>query len=238
MARQVANESTLNRGRRDWIGLVLVGVALVWLLSLLSYDRLDLRANTARPNDPAHNWIGPIGAWWGDLSFFGFGASAFLLPLGVLVYRARMPGGGVCLRAPTLDLAGAAGGRERRVLRSERALSRLVLGGDLAGGLLGNLLNQYLFRFIGYAGSMAAFLFLYLLSLLGLSDFQLFDWIRDWWRHRQETAEAALDEELRLQKKAQQLEKEARRLQEMVDRERPVCKSPLQECGCHLRLRR
>ncbi|MBL9136714.1 MAG: DNA translocase FtsK [Verrucomicrobiales bacterium] len=231
MARQVANESSLNRGRRDWIGLVLVAIAMVWLLSLLSYDRLDLRANTARPNDPAHNWIGPIGAWWGDLSFFFFGASAFLLPVGVLIY-------GLGCLAEAFAFA-----RRRWIWLvllvvvtagffdlNARFIGQ-VLGGDLAGGLLGNLLNQYLFRFIGYAGSMAAFLLLYLLSLLGMSDFQLFDWIRDWWQRRREAAEAALDEELRLQKKAQQLEKEARRLQEMVDRERPASEKPAKGSG-------
>ncbi|MCK6501225.1 MAG: DNA translocase FtsK 4TM domain-containing protein, partial [Nitrospira sp.] len=231
MARQVANESPLNRGRRDWIGLVLVAIAMVWLLSLLSYDRLDLRANTARPNDPAHNWIGPIGAWWADVSFFGFGASAFLLPLGVLLYGLGCLAEAfafarrrwiwllllVVVSAAFFDLNGRWIGQ--------------FLGGDLAGGLLGNLLNQYLFRFIGFAGSMAAFVLLYLLSLLGLSDFQLFDWIRDWWQRRRAAAEAALDEEMRLQKKAQQLEKEARRLQEMVDRERSSPEKPAKGGG-------
>ncbi|MCC6232034.1 MAG: DNA translocase FtsK [Verrucomicrobiales bacterium] len=227
MPRQGSSDSSsTGRGRLDWIGLMLVAVALVWLLSLLTYDRLDLSTNTARPNDPAHNWIGPIGAWWAELSFLTFGAAAFLMPLSTLVFglgclaeafsfaRRRWPWFLVLLliSAAFFDL--------------NAGLLKHVVGGDLAGGLFGSLLNKYLFRFVGSAGSLTAFVALYLLALLGLTDFQLFDWIRDAWRRRQEAAEASLDEELRLQKKAQQLEKEARRLQEMVDRERTTTARP------------
>lgn len=220
MARQVNTDSGSGGGRRDWVGLVLVAVALVWLLAVLSYDRLDLSTNTARPNDPAHNWIGPVGAWWAELSFFGLGAAAFLIPLGVLLF-------GLGCLAEAFSFA-----RRRWVwliiltlvsaafFDLNSSVVRQLVGGDLAGGLVGNLLNRYLFRFIGYGGSTTVFVLLYLLSLLALSDFQLFDWIRTWWRRRRESAEAQMDEEVRLQRKAVQLEKEARRLQEMVDRER------------------
>ncbi|MDO8349447.1 MAG: DNA translocase FtsK 4TM domain-containing protein, partial [Planctomycetota bacterium] len=102
------------------------------------------------------------------------------------------------------------------------ALRRIIGDEELPGGLLGNLLNNYIFHFIGYAGSTTAFLALYLLTLLALSDFQLFDWIRSWWERRRAAADAALDEEQRLERKARLLEKEARRLQEVVDRERPA----------------
>ncbi len=227
MPRQGSSDaSSAGRGRLDWIGLVLVAVSLVWLLALLTYDRLDLSSNTARPNDPAHNWIGPIGAWWAELSFLFFGAAAFLLPLSALVFglgclaeafsfaRRRWPWFLVLLlvSAAFFDL--------------NAGLLKHLLNGDLAGGLFGGLLNKYLFRFIGPAGSLTAFVALYLLALLGLTDFQLFDWIRDAWRRRQEAAEAQLDEEMRLQKKAQVLEKEARRLQEIVDRERTPTPTP------------
>ncbi len=204
------------------VGLVLLSAALFWLLALFSYDRFDLRINTARPNQPAHNWIGPIGAWWGELSFFVFGAAAFLFAVSTLLL------GLGCLtevfgfarrRWPWLLLLT---GVSAAFFDLNAATLRQIVGGDLAGGLLGNLLNRYLFHFVGYAGSTAAFIFLYVLSLLGLSDFQLFNWIRAWWERRQAALEATLDEELRLDRKARQLEKEARRLQEMVDRDRPA----------------
>jgi S-DNA-T family DNA segregation ATPase FtsK/SpoIIIE len=222
MPKQARTGSESSRGRLDWLGLVLAGIATVWLLALFSYDRLDLPNNAARPNDPAHNWIGPIGARWADLSFLLFGAGAFLLPLALLLFglgcladafyfaRRRWP----WLVVLTLVSAAA--------FDLNAHLVRPSFAGDLPGGLTGDILNRYVFRWIGYAGSMMAFALLYLLSLLALSDFQLFDWIRNWWRRRREAAEANLDEEVRLQRKAQQLEREARRLQELVDRESPA----------------
>lgn len=222
MAKQARSDPGVGRGRLDWVGLVLVALAMVWLLSLLSYDRFDLPNNAARPNNPAHNWIGPLGARCADLSFLLFGAAAFLLPLGTLLFgmgclaeaftfaRRRWPWLAVlCLiSAAAFDL--------------NSGITRQFVGGDLGGGLVGNVLNRYGFHFIGYAGSMMAFTLLYLLSLLGLSDFQLFDWIRHWWEKRRAAAEESLEEEQRLQRKAQQLEKEARRLQEIVDRGQPT----------------
>ncbi len=220
MARQP--RSAESYPRRDWLGLVLVALAMIWLLALLSYDHLDLPNNTSRPNDPVRNWIGPIGARWADLSFFLFGAAAFFLPVGALIYglgclsdafsfaRRRWP----WLILLTLVTAAA--------FDLNSVPIRRAIGTDLAGGLTGNTLNRYIFRWIGFAGSMMAFVVLYVLSLLALTDFQLFDWIRDWWRQRRERAEARLDEDARLQRKAQQLEKEARRLQQLVERDRTL----------------
>ncbi|MBL9126798.1 MAG: DNA translocase FtsK 4TM domain-containing protein, partial [Verrucomicrobiales bacterium] len=218
MAKTSNTTSEAHRGRLDLVGAILVAVALVWLVALFSYDRLDLRVNTARPNDPAHNWIGPVGAWWSELTFFGFGAAAFAIPLGLLVF------GLGCLA----EIFGFA--RRRWIWLVVLGLVSTVLfalnpglvgrfaGTELPGGWVGNFLNPS--RFFGYAGSMAGCILLYLLGLLGLSDFQLFDWIRLWWAERRARAEARLDEEVRLDRKARALEKEARRLQELVDRER------------------
>jgi len=212
------------RGRLDLVGAILVAVAAVWLVALFSYDRLDLRINTARPNDPAHNWIGPVGAWWSEFSFLGFGAASFALPLGLLVF-------GLGCLAEIFSFA-----RRRWIwlvvlTMVSSAFFALNPGfverfatSELPGGFVGNFLNPS--RFIGYAGSMAACVLLYLLSLLGLSDFQLFEWIRLWWAERKKRAEAALDEEVRLDKEARRLEKEARRLQELVDRERDTALEP------------
>lgn len=210
--------------RKDLLGLVLLTVAIVWFLALLSYDRLDLSRNTTRPNDPAQNWIGPVGAWWSDQSFLVLGGAAFLAPLALLLYGL----GSLTVAFQfarrwwpwlTLLLVSTA------FLDLNENLARRLVPSEQPGGLVGDLLNRYFFRFIGYAGSMTAFIMGYLLSILALTDFQLFNWIRDTWRKRREAAEAALDEDARLQRQARQLEKEARRLQEIVDRERPVTTS-------------
>jgi S-DNA-T family DNA segregation ATPase FtsK/SpoIIIE len=198
-----------------------MAVSLVWLLALASYDRLDVHASP--PNQPAHNWIGLVGAHWADLSFLALGVSAFLVPASLLLFalgclteaftfaRRRWP----WLLVLTLISAAAFD------LNAEN-IRRFAGGDDLPGGFLGESLNRYFFHLIGYAGSTTAFVLLYLLSLLGLSDFQLFNWIRAWNERRRAAAEAALDEEQRLDRKARQLEREARRLQEIVDRDRPA----------------
>jgi S-DNA-T family DNA segregation ATPase FtsK/SpoIIIE len=215
------SEETPGHLRKDLLGLVLLTLAIVWFLALLSYDRLDLSRNTTRPNDPAQNWIGPVGAWWSDLSLLVLGGAAFLAPLAFLLYGL----GSLTVAFQfarrwwpwvTLLLVSTA------FLDLNENFARRMVPFEQPGGLVGDLLNRYLFRFIGYAGSMTAFILGYCLSILALTDFQLFNWIRDTWQKRREAAEAALDEEARLQRQARQLEKEARRLQEIVDRERPV----------------
>lgn len=221
MARQSKNDPTEAHGRHDWLGLVLMAVSLVWLLALGSYDRLDVHASP--PNQPAHNWIGLVGAHWADLSFLALGVSAFLVPASLLFLpwgrateaftfaRRRWPWLLVLtvISAAAFDL-------------NAESIRRFAGGDDLPGGFLGESLNRYFFHLIGYAGSTTVFILLYLLSLLGLSDFQLFNWIRAWNERRRAAAEAALDEEQRLDRKARQLEREARRLQEIVDRDRPA----------------
>ncbi len=224
MAKTSNPDPAAHRGRLDLVGAILVAVALVWLVALFSYDRLDLKVNTARPNDPAHNWIGPVGAWWSELTFFVFGAAGFALPLGLLVF-------GLGCLAEIFSFA------RRRwfwlvllclVSAAFFALNPGLVGRfastELPGGWVGNFLNPA--PYIGYAGAMASCVLLYLLSLLGLSDFLLFEWIRIAWAERQKRAEAALDEELRLDRKARALEKEARRLQELVDQERDTALPP------------
>ncbi len=225
MAKSSKPDPEAHRGRLDLVGAILVAVALVWLVALFSYDRLDLRINTSRPNDPAHNWIGPVGAWWSELTFFAFGAAAFAIPLGLLAY-------GLGCLAEIFSFT------RRRwiwlvvltlVSSSVFAINPGLVGrfatSELPGGWVGNVLNPS--RFIGYAGAMAACFLLYLLSLLALSDFQLFNWIRDWWTERQRLAEAGLDEEIRLDRKARALDREKRRLQELLDQSRdPAAPSP------------
>lgn len=227
MARQSKSDTPEVHGRHDWLGLVLLSIALVWLLALGSYDRLDVHASP--PNDPTKNWIGLVGAHWADLSFLALGVSAFLVPASLLLYALG------CLtdafafarRRWAWLLVLTAVSAAAFDLNSD-SVRRLAGGEDLPGGFLGEALNRYFFHLIGYAGSTTVFVLLYLLSLLGLSDFQLFNWIREWLERRRAAAEAALDEEQRLDRKARQLEREARRLQEIVDRDR-TGKAPASE---------
>ena len=88
----------------------------------------------------------------------------------------------------------------------------------LVGGALGNALNQYLFGYFGTAGATIIFLMLYFISLLFLTNFQLGEWVRGLWgepsrrRRRRRTDEEALE------RRARELQKQARNLEEEVAR--------------------
>ena len=75
---------TKNRRLNELVGLLLLALALLLLLSLVSYTPLDPSLDTAGgylSGNPAHNWIGLFGAGISDLLLQVEGISAFLLPL-------------------------------------------------------------------------------------------------------------------------------------------------------------
>jgi S-DNA-T family DNA segregation ATPase FtsK/SpoIIIE len=88
----------------------------------------------------------------------------------------------------------------------------------MAGGILGRNLNQYLFGYFGTVGATIIFLTLYFISLLFLTNFQLGDWVRRAWARFARDAVALTPEEEALERRAQDLHKQARKLQEQVER--------------------
>ena len=60
-------------------GLALLGLAVVLLIALVSYDRNDLALVRQPPNDPPHNWLGRLGGWVAYVLTLGLGAGAFVL---------------------------------------------------------------------------------------------------------------------------------------------------------------
>jgi S-DNA-T family DNA segregation ATPase FtsK/SpoIIIE len=63
------------------LGIFLLGISAFIFLALISYDPLDISLTTAQPNDPAHNYIGLIGAWFSFTVLFLFGLACFLIPI-------------------------------------------------------------------------------------------------------------------------------------------------------------
>jgi len=83
---------TQNPRFNELVGTLGVTCAALMALSLLSYHPNDASLNVSAPpagSGPAHNWIGPVGAYGADLLFQLLGYSAFLLPLGGFVLAAR-----------------------------------------------------------------------------------------------------------------------------------------------------
>ena len=100
---------TSNRRLNELVGFLLFVAAILLLLALVSYSPADRSMNTAAPVPaarPAHNWIGILGAYAGDLMLQAAGISAFLLPvmlafLGGRWFRSRNVG------SPGAKFAGA-----------------------------------------------------------------------------------------------------------------------------------
>jgi S-DNA-T family DNA segregation ATPase FtsK/SpoIIIE len=76
----------LSRRVSELIGVALFGAALIWLVSLASYNASDPAwfFNTGSPLPPA-NFAGRIGAFVGELSYQLLGYAAYLVPLVLIV---------------------------------------------------------------------------------------------------------------------------------------------------------
>ena len=76
----MGKSTSANHAREIW-AVVLVGVALLLLLSLLSYDPFDVGNSASAGRGAIHNFIGPVGAWIGYLTFSTWGLAGYVLML-------------------------------------------------------------------------------------------------------------------------------------------------------------
>ncbi len=214
------------RGEGGVLGLVLLAAAVLLLLAQFSFDKNDVAFNTAEPNAEIHNLIGRLGAKLAHLTFVAFGAAAYLLPpllllLGVVPFwepvqhlRRSWPW---CV-ALLLCLVGLFD------LLPPSAFERIVsaINSGSAGGWVGLWLNQYLFKhFLGTLGATLFFLTLYLVGLHFLTNNALLDWARGLFHPEPGSAVSATTpsaKELSLEKRSQELAKEAKRLQGEVEK--------------------
>jgi S-DNA-T family DNA segregation ATPase FtsK/SpoIIIE len=150
---------TGNKRLNELIGFLCLTLAILIGLALLTYQPNDASLNVSiSPSEdhPAHNWIGPAGAYGSDLIFQLFGFSAFLLPAGLLAlgwrwFRSREIGS----HAVTLVGYGL-------LLLSVPSLLALlpvpsVRGAIPAGGFLGTLLASALRSGFNWGAYVIAF---------------------------------------------------------------------------------
>ena len=234
MARKEPPKAAEHRGLNDIVGIVLIAAALLLLLAQLSFDRYDIDSNKVPPNQTTHNWIGGAGALGANLFFQLFGAGAFVLPLLLLTFglgylfeffaylKHRWLWAGIlfltCLGL--FDLYSTALGGLRQNINAPSA-----------GGYAGQFMNDAVFNHLGKPGATIIFVTLYLISLLFLTNFQLGAWLRH--RVAQRNAfdeddaaesEGLSPEEKALTKRARELEKQAKNLQDHLDRTKPKTK--------------
>ncbi|MGZ8899553.1 MAG: DNA translocase FtsK 4TM domain-containing protein, partial [Limisphaerales bacterium] len=229
MARKAAADQAEGHGRNDILGVVFFALSVIVLIALFTYDRKDLGINSVPANQDVHNWIGIIGARAAWSLFFVFGAAAYLLPivlfflslgylLSFLTYlQRRWLWSSVLVFAVMglLDLYG-----------EHLSELRQNLNAPSAGGIIGQVMNDVIFRHFGKVGATVVFLTVYTISLLYLTNFRLGLFIREVWEDRMAKREAAklefkdeniVAEEKELKKKAKELEKQAKKLRAEVE---------------------
>src|ERR1017187_4002649 len=222
-----------NKGFADVIGVALLAAALLLLVAQFSFDRYDLSFFKDPPIKPVHNWIGTVGAYlaWG--SFLPFGVVGYLLPvlfaafgvaylLNFLGYlRERLRWSLLWSAVLVISLAGLL-----YLLDSAGWLGNLreAIGSQSAGGWLGFVSYgqtpryEYGFCLLGKVGAIIVYATLCLISLLSLTNFQLGEWIRRLLQKEPAAAEPKSADETALERRAHDLERQAKKLQEEVQR--------------------
>ena len=79
--RKIINKQNSTGPWNEIIGLMLIGIGIVILLALISYDSGDPSWNSVSERARARNWVGPMGAHVSNVLFQAFGAASWILPL-------------------------------------------------------------------------------------------------------------------------------------------------------------
>jgi DNA segregation ATPase FtsK/SpoIIIE, S-DNA-T family len=233
MSKKTGTDSS--SGFNDVIGVALLAAALLLLVAQFSFDRYDLSfVSTNNPqHNHAHNWIGSLGADVAYAFFFVFGLAAYIFPFLLAAFGV----GYICNFLSYL--------RERRLwFGLWSAVLIFSLSGllDMMDGLLkslrdnvdvasaGGLLGKTMFDFklggydwgfwmLGSVGATIIYLALCFISLLFLTNFKLGGWIRALLEKDPDEIEPKKsNDDAVLERRARELEKEAKKLQEQVAR--------------------
>jgi DNA segregation ATPase FtsK/SpoIIIE, S-DNA-T family len=80
------SDSTLSRRISEFLGVALFALALIWLISLVTYEPSDpVWFFTTEALHPPANFVGRVGAFIAELSFQLFGYAAFLMPIVIAI---------------------------------------------------------------------------------------------------------------------------------------------------------
>jgi S-DNA-T family DNA segregation ATPase FtsK/SpoIIIE len=145
---------------------VLAGLSLILLLALLSYSPIDPAFSVAGGDDTVSNRMGPAGAWFADIAFLLFGASAYLFPVlvliaGVFLFRSEaMPEQGPMLWRGGGFLLAVATSSGLATLHFNSTEMR-----ETAGGILGQIVGRGLEQGLGLLGTTVLLLVLWLAAM-------------------------------------------------------------------------
>jgi DNA segregation ATPase FtsK/SpoIIIE, S-DNA-T family len=154
------------RGLREAAFWVLAGLSLILLLALLSYSPTDPAFSVAGGDEAVTNRMGPAGAWFADISFLLFGASAYLFPIlvliaGVFLFRGEeLPERRPVIWRGTGFLLTIATSSGLATLHFQSPVLR-----ESAGGILGRIVGQGLEYGLGLLGTTVLLLVLWLAAV-------------------------------------------------------------------------
>ncbi|MGA0334431.1 MAG: DNA translocase FtsK 4TM domain-containing protein, partial [Kiritimatiellia bacterium] len=182
-----AEKATPRTGRRQIIGIILIGLSIMLLFSLFSYNPWDISSLQNPPGQPVTNIIGLAGAWVSYAAFVLLGLAAYILPLltgvqGVLcVYGEEIrPGMKLShkLGWMALLLLCAACAMELMQMPMNALAEKLNI--PFAGGALGQLIGaMVLMKLLGEIGTTILLGVVVLIAAVCLFDFQVTALFRD-----------------------------------------------------------
>jgi DNA segregation ATPase FtsK/SpoIIIE, S-DNA-T family len=231
MSRKTAGS---HNGFGDVIGVALLAAALLLFVAQISFNPVDIHGLDLTPDKSTHNWIGPLGAYLAWAFFLPFGVAAYLVPpllaffgaaylLNFFSYlRQRLRWSllwAVMLLVSLTGLFFVLGLRTPQHGEPPETLA-WKMGGAL-GWLTYGQTPRYNFgvALLGVFGAIIIYATLGLISLLFLTNFRLGVWIRAFLqKDKLEESESNNGNEDALERRARQLEKQAKKLQEEVAR--------------------
>ena len=210
-----------SRRLAEFKGFVLSVLGLLVLLSLVSYHSFDPSLDTSASWSNVHNWIGSAGSYLADALLQGFGWTAYLVPLILLVIGVRWMLGrpfaaprtkavGVVLLVGSLAALG-------ELVPFTPQVNGLVRGGGLAGYLLGLALVTVFNRLGAWIVAGA----LFLASLFFVTRFS-FAWLAEFLK-----AQLAPLTRIRMSWVAWRDTRERTRLKKKLEQERKTGKPPI-----------
>ena len=233
MARKASASSDTPRGFDDIIGVALLAAAVLLLVAQLSFDHGDIAALTTSVNKPAHNLIGPLGAYLAWATFSPLGAIAYLLP-GLLITF----GVAYLLDIPTQWRSGLKWPLVWVVLLLVALTGlffilgeagwfgnlRYRIGAPSVGGWLGYITYgespklRWGISLLGRVGAPIVYGAMLVVSVLALTRFPLGDLLQRWWRKEPAPAPDVPADEAALERRARDLQRQAKKLEEEVAR--------------------
>jgi S-DNA-T family DNA segregation ATPase FtsK/SpoIIIE len=214
-------------GWQEVAGILLLALCVLGILSLFSYDPQDVSALTNPPNAPPANFIGPVGAWFGFLSFILFGVCGYLVPAGLayvgLLCLFKREGRIWTKALWMLGLLLAITALVDMSPLTWEALREKVNAGS-AGGLLGDLLTRRtLVSLLGSVGTAILGIAVLLVSFVMLFEVrpvllahQVWDFLLDQYERFETWRKSRLDRQEQLLEEQREVEKRRKRLEEAM----------------------